>query len=155
MQCTKLPRLTRLYSLHLPGTTTASQVRVLLCARAGIEARLSGRVADADAVYRTDVFPGLGWMITLEIWREIGGKWPQNYWDEWMRLPEVSRRLQRPHVIRVISHAPAGEQGPQCAATRNLPHAHVRGARQQRGPVLQRVLVENRAEQPCDGVARG
>jgi hypothetical protein len=47
-------------------------------------------VADADAVYRTDVFPGLGWMITLEIWREIGGKWPQNYWDEWMRLPEVS-----------------------------------------------------------------
>jgi hypothetical protein len=83
-------------------------------------------VADADAVYRTDVFPGLGWMITLEIWREIGGKWPQNYWDEWMRLPEVSRRLQHRNVIRVISHAPAGEQGPQCAAPRNVSHAHVR-----------------------------
>lgn len=52
---------------------------------------------DADAVYRTDVFPGLGWMITLEIWREIGGRWPQNYWDEWMRLPEV-RAAPPPHV---------------------------------------------------------
>ena len=49
---------------------------------------------DADAVYRTDVFPGLGWMITLEIWREIGGKWPLSYWDEWMRLPEVRLLLQ-------------------------------------------------------------
>ncbi len=49
----------------------------------------AGRVRDADAVYRTDVFPGLGWMMTLEIWREIGDRWPQSYWDEWMRLPEV------------------------------------------------------------------
>jgi hypothetical protein len=65
-------------------------------------------------VYRTDVFPGLGWMITLEIWRDIGGRWPQNYWDEWMRLPEV--RAVPPLRLALCTHAPAGEQGAQRAA---------------------------------------
>jgi alpha-1,3-mannosyl-glycoprotein beta-1,2-N-acetylglucosaminyltransferase len=68
-------------------------------------------VKDADAVFRTDVFPGLGWMITLNIWREIGGKWPQNYWDEWMRLPEVRAPLLQPVTLLVDLILPQVHKG--------------------------------------------
>jgi hypothetical protein len=88
----------------------------------------AGRVKDADAVYRTDVFPGLGWMITLEIWREIGSKWPQSYWDEWMRLPEVLlfltflllHFLHRPHYLYPPSlpHRPLHSSSPAVRCTK-------------------------------------
>ena len=75
-------------------------------------------------MYRTDVFPGLGWMITLEIWREIGGRWPQNYWDEWMRLPEVSARSQRsssqPRVSSHMSHMQSHVTHPQVNKGRSV-----------------------------------
>ena len=32
--------------------------------------------SDNSALYRTDFFPGLGWMLTREFWNEIKGKWP-------------------------------------------------------------------------------
>ena len=31
---------------------------------------------DATLLYRTDFFPGLGWMIEKNIWEELGPKWP-------------------------------------------------------------------------------
>lgn len=30
----------------------------------------------ADLLYRTDFFPGLGWMLTKELWSELSVKWP-------------------------------------------------------------------------------
>ncbi|GLH00155.1 Alpha-1,3-mannosyl-glycoprotein 2-beta-N-acetylglucosaminyltransferase [Gryllus bimaculatus] len=30
----------------------------------------------ADLLYRTDFFPGLGWMLTRETWAELAPKWP-------------------------------------------------------------------------------
>lgn len=30
-----------------------------------------------DLLYRSDFFPGLGWMMTREIWAELGPKWPK------------------------------------------------------------------------------
>jgi hypothetical protein len=58
-------------------------------------------VSDASAIYRSSFFPGLGWMLTSEVWQELGPKWPQAYWDDWLREPpqqvtssgDVSRRL--------------------------------------------------------------
>ena len=56
----------------------------------------------ADLLYRTDFFPGLGWMITKDLWREIGAKWPRSYWDDWMREPaqRQERACIRPEISR-------------------------------------------------------
>lgn len=33
----------------------------------------------ADLLYRSDFFPGLGWMLTKSIWDELSPKWPKAY----------------------------------------------------------------------------
>lgn len=38
-------------------------------------------------LYRSDFFPGLGWMMTKTLWQELQPKWPERYWDDWMREP--------------------------------------------------------------------
>ena len=32
-----------------------------------------------DVLYRSDFFPGLGWMLTKTLWAELKPKWPQKY----------------------------------------------------------------------------
>lgn len=48
-------------------------------------------VRDPKAIYRTEVFPGLGWMMTKSLWSEIASQWPDRYWDEFMRLPNIRK----------------------------------------------------------------
>ncbi|KAG0458707.1 hypothetical protein HPP92_021835 [Vanilla planifolia] len=36
-------------------------------------------VHDAEALYRSDFFPGLGWMLTKSTWAELSPKWPKAY----------------------------------------------------------------------------
>jgi len=80
-------------------------------------------------VFRTDFFPGLGWMMGANLWRELKFKWPRAFWDDWMRepaqtkgrssvVPEVSRNANfgqergasgnedpmRAHVSRVVKN---------------------------------------------------
>uniref|UniRef100_A0A915EBK9 Alpha-1,3-mannosyl-glycoprotein 2-beta-N-acetylglucosaminyltransferase n=1 Tax=Ditylenchus dipsaci TaxID=166011 RepID=A0A915EBK9_9BILA len=31
-------------------------------------------------LYRSDFFSGLGWMMTNELWKEIGNRWPPGFW---------------------------------------------------------------------------
>lgn len=31
-----------------------------------------------ELLYRTDFFPGLGWMLTKDLWRELSVKWPKS-----------------------------------------------------------------------------
>lgn len=33
----------------------------------------------ADALYRSDFFPGLGWMLSKPTWDELSPKWPKAY----------------------------------------------------------------------------
>lgn len=33
----------------------------------------------AEALYRSDFFPGLGWMLTKSTWIELSPKWPKAY----------------------------------------------------------------------------
>ena len=40
---------------------------------------------------RTSYFPGLGWMLRREVWLEIGGDFPDQAWDHWMRLNTTSK----------------------------------------------------------------
>ncbi|EFO26815.2 hypothetical protein LOAG_01669 [Loa loa] len=55
-----------------------------------------------ERLYRTDFFPGLGWMLRAELWDELSTSWPEIYWDDWMRRQNVrkERVCIRPEVSR-------------------------------------------------------
>uniref|UniRef100_A0A8R1I006 Alpha-1,3-mannosyl-glycoprotein 2-beta-N-acetylglucosaminyltransferase n=1 Tax=Caenorhabditis japonica TaxID=281687 RepID=A0A8R1I006_CAEJA len=64
-----------------------------------------GSIIDAkrgDLVWRTDFFPGLGWMLTKKLWNELSSGFPAAYWDDWMRRPEIrkNRSCVRPEISR-------------------------------------------------------
>ena len=63
-----------------------------------------------DLLYRTDFFGGLGWMLTKELWQEIGPKWPKSYWDDWMRQPvqRKGRACIRPEISRTKTFGKIG-----------------------------------------------
>jgi len=77
-------------------------------------------VADPKAVFRSDFFPGLGWMLTKNMWDELHPIWTTGpssipgvfggYWDDWMRNNEVRKGRQciRPEVCRTANF---GEKG--------------------------------------------
>ncbi len=59
-------------------------------------------VRDPYRLYRTEFFPGLGWMMPQTLWEEFRNKWPAAYWDDWMREPPQRRGRQSvyPEVCR-------------------------------------------------------
>ncbi|KAK4293579.1 hypothetical protein Pmani_033734 [Petrolisthes manimaculis] len=63
-----------------------------------------------NLLYRTDFFPGLGWMMTKDLWKELGPKWPRSYWDDWVRAPEqrADRACIRPEVSRTRTFGKKG-----------------------------------------------
>ncbi|XP_057963813.1 alpha-1,3-mannosyl-glycoprotein 2-beta-N-acetylglucosaminyltransferase [Malania oleifera] len=67
-------------------------------------------VHDPYILYRSDFFPGLGWMLSRSIWDELSPKWPKAYWDDWLRLKEnhKGRQFIRPEVCRTYNF---GEHG--------------------------------------------
>eukprot|EP00088_Acartia_fossae_P007455 TRINITY_DN13504_c0_g1_i6.p1 TRINITY_DN13504_c0_g1~~TRINITY_DN13504_c0_g1_i6.p1 ORF type:complete len:446 (+),score=71.52 TRINITY_DN13504_c0_g1_i6:169-1506(+) len=64
----------------------------------------------ADLLYRTDFFPGLGWMITKDLWDELSVKWARSYWDDWMREPvqRNNRACIRPEISRTKTFGKIG-----------------------------------------------
>jgi len=66
--------------------------------------------SNASAVYRTDFFPGLGWMLLRPFWFEVREHWPEAYWDDRLRRRDVrkGRHCIRPEVSRTYTF---GEQG--------------------------------------------
>ncbi|PIN14787.1 N-acetylglucosaminyltransferase I [Handroanthus impetiginosus] len=67
-------------------------------------------VHDPYVLYRSDFFPGLGWMLSKSKWDELSTKWPKAYWDDWLRLKEnrKGRQFIRPEVCRTYNF---GEHG--------------------------------------------
>ncbi|GMP64471.1 hypothetical protein CsSME_00025735 [Camellia sinensis var. sinensis] len=63
-----------------------------------------------DMLYRSDFFPGLGWMLAKSTWDELSPKWTKAYWDDWLRLKEThkGRQFIRPEVCRTYNF---GEHG--------------------------------------------
>ncbi|VBB32896.1 unnamed protein product [Acanthocheilonema viteae] len=59
-------------------------------------------VKDNSLLHRTDFFPGLGWMLTSQLWEELKVKWPETFWDDWMRDPaqRQGRACIRPEISR-------------------------------------------------------
>eukprot|EP01065_Artemidia_motanka_P051155 TRINITY_DN8930_c0_g1_i1.p1 TRINITY_DN8930_c0_g1~~TRINITY_DN8930_c0_g1_i1.p1 ORF type:complete len:751 (+),score=190.91 TRINITY_DN8930_c0_g1_i1:203-2455(+) len=41
-------------------------------------------------LFRTQFFPGLGWMLKRETWMELRKSWPIDQWDHWMRVWSTS-----------------------------------------------------------------
>ncbi|KAG6653668.1 hypothetical protein I3843_05G084600 [Carya illinoinensis] len=48
-------------------------------------------VHDPYALYRSDFFPGLGWMLARSTWDELSPKWPKNHKGRQFIRPEVCR----------------------------------------------------------------
>ena len=74
----------------------------LYCVSAWNDNGKADRIADPRAVYRTDFFPGLGWMLSRRLWEELAPKWPAGFWDDWLRQPRnrKGRACLRPEVPR-------------------------------------------------------
>ncbi|KAH9252919.1 hypothetical protein BASA81_009075 [Batrachochytrium salamandrivorans] len=94
--------------------TLLDRDRTLLCVSAWNDhgqAKLVSQDKDYSTVYRTDFFPGLGWMLTRELWQqELAKKWPRAYWDDWLREPEQRRNRQciRPAISRTTTFGQSG-----------------------------------------------
>ena len=63
-----------------------------------------------DILYRSDFFPGLGWMIKKPLWDELRPKWPLGFWDDWMREPaqRKDRACIRPEISRTRTFGRVG-----------------------------------------------
>ncbi|CAI9732939.1 alpha-1,3-mannosyl-glycoprotein 2-beta-N-acetylglucosaminyltransferase-like isoform X2 [Octopus vulgaris] len=84
---------------------------LLWCVSAWNDNGKDGMVSnDANLLYRTDFFPGLGWMMERRTWLELEPKWPKTFWDDWMRHPEQrkNRACIRPEICRTSTF---GKQG--------------------------------------------
>uniref|UniRef100_A0A183C1Y3 Alpha-1,3-mannosyl-glycoprotein 2-beta-N-acetylglucosaminyltransferase n=2 Tax=Globodera pallida TaxID=36090 RepID=A0A183C1Y3_GLOPA len=66
-----------------------------------------------DKLWRTDFFPGLGWMLAAETWRELAEKWPDAYWDDWLRRPDIrkNRVCIRPEQSRTLHNLQVAGKG--------------------------------------------
>jgi alpha-1,3-mannosyl-glycoprotein beta-1,2-N-acetylglucosaminyltransferase len=87
----------------------------LLCVSAWNDHGQLGRANNVTALYRTDVLPGLGWMLTASVGRELHASWPRLYWDDWLREPQVRRGRQCvfPEVPRTHTYGKKGTSGGQ------------------------------------------
>ncbi|GMT33654.1 hypothetical protein PFISCL1PPCAC_24951, partial [Pristionchus fissidentatus] len=68
---------------------------------------------DGAKLWRTDFFPGLGWMLRAEVWNELREHWPDRYWDDWMRSPSVrkGRSCVRPEISRTAHNMKLAGKG--------------------------------------------
>lgn len=68
-------------------------------------------IPDPTLVHRTDFFGGLGWMLRRDIWEdEWAQKWPEAFWDDWVRHPDQRRDRQciHPEVPRTSTFGKVG-----------------------------------------------
>lgn len=77
----------------------------LFCVSAWNDNGIAKLVKSPQEVFRTDFFPGLGWMMQKSMWSEIRDRWASAYWDEFMRRPDVRKGRQciRPEISRTYT----------------------------------------------------
>lgn len=87
----------------------------LFCVSAWNDNGYSTLVQDPKVAYRTDFFPGLGWMMDRDLWGELRNRWAVAYWDEFMRRPDVrkGRHCIRPEISRSFTFGEEGVSGGQ------------------------------------------
>lgn len=72
-------------------------------------------VRNATQLYRSDFFPGLGWMLNRRVWDSVAPKWPHAYWDDFMRLNSTrqGRQCIRPEICRTYNFGDIGSSSGQ------------------------------------------
>lgn len=82
----------------------------LWCVSAWNDNGKTDKVRGNDLLYRSDFFPGLGWMLRRTVWHELSQKWPAAFWDDWMRHPDQRRERAciRPEIPRVVTFGKEG-----------------------------------------------
>jgi len=83
----------------------------LLCVSAWNDLGQKWFSGNPKALSLTNVFPGLGWMLTRRLWaEELRAIWPKTTWDEFMRDPAVAkgRKCIIPEVNRVYTFGELG-----------------------------------------------
>ena len=66
-----------------------------------------GHVADSYELYRTNFFPGLGWLLSKALYvNELRERWPSKHWDHWLRSPDIhrGREIVYPEVLYFTCH---------------------------------------------------
>lgn len=103
------------FSYFQATATLLDTDKSLLCVSAWNDHGQQGRAGNVTALYRTDVMPGLGWMVTSAVGRELLLTWPRLYWDDWLREPTVRRGRQCifPEVPRTHTYGKVGTSGGQ------------------------------------------
>uniref|UniRef100_A0A1I8BE31 Alpha-1,3-mannosyl-glycoprotein 2-beta-N-acetylglucosaminyltransferase n=1 Tax=Meloidogyne hapla TaxID=6305 RepID=A0A1I8BE31_MELHA len=66
-----------------------------------------------NKLWRTDFFPGLGWMLRSELWIELRENWPDIYWDDWLRNNNIrkNRICIRPEISRTLHNLTVAGKG--------------------------------------------
>lgn len=74
----------------------------LFCVSAWNDNGQASHAHDPATLHRTDLFPGLGWMMAASFWDEIAPTWPTTYWDDFVRHPirRQGRQCIRPEISR-------------------------------------------------------
>ncbi|XP_045782596.1 alpha-1,3-mannosyl-glycoprotein 2-beta-N-acetylglucosaminyltransferase isoform X3 [Maniola jurtina] len=63
-----------------------------------------------ELLHRTDFFPGLGWLLKRDTWLQLEPKWPEAFFDDWLRDPvnTQGRACIRPEISRTYSFGKIG-----------------------------------------------
>ena len=87
----------------------------LMCVSAWNDNGQKGRVREPTRAFRTDFMPGLGWLVAADRWAEWEPRWPQGYWDDWLREPDQRRGRQciAPEINRSRTFGKVGTSGGQ------------------------------------------
>eukprot|EP00928_Gymnodinium_smaydae_P060295 TRINITY_DN4390_c3_g1_i1.p1 TRINITY_DN4390_c3_g1~~TRINITY_DN4390_c3_g1_i1.p1 ORF type:complete len:604 (-),score=112.47 TRINITY_DN4390_c3_g1_i1:62-1873(-) len=85
----------------------------LFCVSAWNDNGFTGVATDEKRLFRTDYFPGLGWMIRNDTWSKIAKLWPRypsTGWDHWLRHGSGLRPREciAPEVPRVKHNSEHG-----------------------------------------------
>lgn len=91
------------------------QDKTIMCVSCWNDNGQATHVKDNTLLYRSDFFPGLGWMMSREMWKELHPKWPLGFWDDWLRQPEQrkDRACIFPEVSRTFTFGKQGVSGGQ------------------------------------------
>lgn len=96
----------------------------LLAVSAWNDNGMRSAVQDPQLLYRSDFFPGLGWMMPRRVWEELGPLWPKAYWDDWLREPKQrrGRHIIRPEICRTFHIGVKGVSNSQFSEYLNSIH---------------------------------
>ena len=78
----------------------------LFCVSAWNDNGLEEFAQNPSSFYRSDFFPGLGWMMKRKLWEEdFEAKWPLGFWDDWIREGpnRKGRACIRPEISRTFT----------------------------------------------------